>query len=385
MDNTYAPAARPSLDTAAISDADYFSAMRTQGNNTFTAVGSAAAETTVVPFASGTTTLMPSSISQSDLDVAYISRLPRYDYDAVKNQPAPGDAVTFQAHIANRGAQASGTFIYSWYIDNLLFASASQQSIAPGEMITIILPWTWQSGSHQVQIVVDPGNSIAEVSEQNNVLEDQTNALAVGLWVEQSVYDWFNTHQVELGIGSVSWDDWAQRQIRVWNQMFKDAVYPLTPQGIIERVRLDKVTVVPDGALPACATNFPANDKTVDLIWGFPSEEVGIPSGHSCGALNFYIDYPEARNVEYSLMHELSHARYLIDMYGFNVYVDAAHLSTEVDNTSSALSLDTNVENDGNFAVPAYLSIGGELVVCQTKSTNTFANCSRGAEGAVLP
>ena len=43
-----------------------------------------------------------------DLDVAYIARLPRYDYDASKNLPSQGDLVTFEAHIANRGGQATG-------------------------------------------------------------------------------------------------------------------------------------------------------------------------------------------------------------------------------------------------------------------------------------
>jgi hypothetical protein len=180
----------------------------------------------------------------------------------------------------------------------------------------------------------------------------------------------------------VSWDDWAQRQIRVWNQMFENAVYPLTPQGIIDRVRLDKVTVVPDGILPSCATNYPdPDDKTIDLQWGFPSEEVGIPSGHICGALNYYIENPESQNVEYSLMHELSHARYLIDLYGLNVFVNAVYLSANADNSSSNLELDRDIESDGNFPVPAYLAIEGELVICQTKSGNTFLSCSRGADG----
>lgn len=339
--------------------------------------------TSVSIVASAQDNVLESMLALPDLDLAYIARLPRYDYDAAKNQPASGDAVTFQANIANRGGQNTGAFSYSWYIDNTPVFTSTHPGMNPGEGAILTLGWTWETGPHYIRVELDPNELISEVSEQNNAIEDQTNALAVGFWVEQSVYDYFNAHQINLGLGSVSWDDWAQRQINVWNQMFENAVHlPLTPQGIIDRVRLDKVTVVADGMLPSCATNFPdPNDKTIDLQWGFPSEEVGILSGHTCGAFNYYIDNPESQNVEYSLMHELSHARYLIDLYGLNVFVNAAHLSANADSTSSTLVLDRDIESDSNFAVPAYLAIGGELVICQTKSGNTFSSCTRGAEG----
>src|SRR5688572_3182049 len=68
-------------------------------------------------------------LSLPDLNAAYIARLPRYDYDAVQNQPAPGDPVRFKAHIANRGGRATGSFTYRWYIDDVLVASATRASI----------------------------------------------------------------------------------------------------------------------------------------------------------------------------------------------------------------------------------------------------------------
>lgn len=317
-----------------------------------------------------------------DLDAAFIMQLPRYDYDAPKNTHAPGDSVSFVAHVANRGNQPTGSFTYRWYIDDSLALEGANPSLDPAGTTELTLTWSWQSGPHTVRIELDPGNSIAEVSEQNNAVEDQTNALAVGLWVEQSVYDWFNANQVTLGLGSVSWDDWAQRQMQVWNQMFADAITPLTPQGVIDRVRLDRVTVVPDGSLPSCATNFPApGDRTIDLQWGFPSELVGVPSGHRCGELNYYFIHPESQIIEYSLMHELSHARYLIDLYGLNVYVNTARLTDDVSSTASVLNVDRNVQDDRNFPLPVYLNVGGELILCQSKAGSAFTDCSRGEEG----
>jgi hypothetical protein len=320
-------------------------------------------------------------VEAPDLNAAFIMQMPRYDYDAPKNRHAPGDLISFIAHVANRGNQPTGSFIYMWYIDGSLVLAGTNASLDPSEMSELTLNWTWQTGSHNIRIELDPDDSISEVSEQNNILEDQTNALAVGLWVEQSVYDWFNENQVTLSLGSVSWDDWAQRQLRVWNQMLADAITPLTMQGVNERVRLDKVTVVPDGSLPSCATNFPAiGDKTIDLQWGFPSELVGIPSGHTCGGLNYYFNHPESQNIEYSLMHELSHARYLIDLYGLNVCVNETRLSGDVSSVESTLNVDRDIQNDENFPLPAYLSVDGELIICQSKIGSAFVNCSRGEE-----
>lgn len=45
----------------------------------------------------------------TDLDVTYIERLPRYDYDAPKNNPVPGDSVTFQGHIKYWGVSTLGS------------------------------------------------------------------------------------------------------------------------------------------------------------------------------------------------------------------------------------------------------------------------------------
>ena len=327
---------------------------------------------------------MLKALGSPDLDAAFIMQTPRYDYDAAKNRHALGDQISFVATVANRGVEPTGSFTYRWTIDGSLISEGTHSSLDPAETAELRLSWTWQTGSHKVQVALDPENTISEVSELNNVVEDRTDALAVGFWVEQSVYDYFNENQIALCLGSVSWEDWAQRQLRVWNEIFADATTPLTPQGVLERVRLDKVVVVPDGALPSCATNFPApSDKTVDLQWGFPSELVGVPSGHTCGHLNYYFDHPESQNVEYSLMHELSHARYLVDLYGLNVHVPGARLASDVAVMDSTLSTDRNVEEDPLLVVPAHLSVGGELIVCESKVDNRFVICSRGAEGTV--
>ena len=280
--------------------------------------------------------------------------------------------------MANRGGLSTGSFTYEWLIDSVRKTTATMRDLTPGQSITLTLAWVYQPGSHLVRINLDPQNLIAEVSEQNNSIEDQTNALAVGFWVEQSVYDWFNIHQVELGLGSVSWDDWAQRQLKTWNEVFAAAIHPLTPDGVLERVRLDKVTIIPDGNWPDCPDGPVPEDPTVDLVWEFPSELVGVASGHSCAELNFYMNHPEFQQVEPPLLHEMSHARYLVDLYGLNMHVNNAALANAVNSTESrSLTMDRDVETDLDFPLPTPLVVDGEFVICQSKKGASFTGCSR--------
>jgi len=324
----------------------------------------------------------PVRLDAPDLDATYITRLPRYSYRALKTGPEPGEVVTYVAHIANVGTQPTGPFDYAWQVDEHPPLSGTHPSLDPGERITVTLEWAWETGAHTVNLELDTANALAETSEWNNALKDRTDALSVGLWVEESVYDYFNTHQVERGLGATSWEDWAQRQIDVLNQMFASAVHPLTPEGIVERVRLDKVTVVPDGSLPPCATNYPdVTDESVDLQWGFPAELVGVDTGHDCGARAYYLDHPRAQDVDYSLLHELSHARYLVDLYGLDVAVPQVNLSHRLNATAPTISVDRDVEGDPRFPAPTYLEIGGELIICHTKDGKSFVQCMRGAEG----
>lgn len=273
----------------------------------------------------------PALAADPDLDVTFIERLPRYDYDAAKNNPEAGDPVTFIGHIRYQGEETLADASYAWYIDGAEAAAGNLTDILPGEERLVDLPWTWASGSHTLKLTVDPDDDIAELSEANNSREDRTDALIVGFWVEQSVHDYFLAHQAELGVGATSWEDWAQRQMAKWNELSANAVWPLSPQGVLDRVRIDKIVVVPDGALPLGGSGLPSNnpdmsDKTVDLMWGFPATLLGG---------SFYADHVSLSEdnpfyLEKSLIHEMAHARYLIDSYGFDTHNTASHDSVQI-------------------------------------------------------
>lgn len=222
-----------------------------------------------------------------DLDVAFIERLPKIDYDNPKKWPDQGETVEFRAQVKNHGSQNSGVFNYQWKIDEEVFAG-SWSNLAPEEEVVFSHRWIWPhaktsdnriTGSHTVEFIADPDNYVREISETNNKVKDFTQALAVGFWVEKSVYDFFNERQYDYCQdkscqGSNSWEDWAQRQIREWNRLFEISRYPQAPEGVIDRVRLDKINVVKDCDLPLNPLNNfrpeRANDgdtTILDLDW----------------------------------------------------------------------------------------------------------------------
>ena len=254
---------------------------------------------------------------QRDLNVTYIERTPRYNYDSVKKNPAPGDVVTFHGHIRNWDYLTPAAN-YRWELDGVPVASGTLTDLGANEERVVTWQWAWQNGPHRVRLVVDPENVVTEFSEVNNAVEDRTDGVIVGFWVEQSLYDYFHTRQRDLGIGSNSWEDWAQRQMAKWNEHNAVSVWDVTPNGVTDRVRIDKIVVVPDGALPlngGLPSNNPdSRDKTVDMMWGFEWDPTSTFYSNTTSR-----DPNNPFYLEPSLRHEMGHARYLIDNYTFDV------------------------------------------------------------------
>lgn len=259
-----------------------------------------------------------------DFSVAWIQRLPVMDYvwdSAQPDQdgwPAVGSTVTWRARVKSWWPYPREDVAYRWLLDGTVVAEGLTD-LGPKGYTDVDLPWTWTFDRHVLRFEIDPANAVAEFSETNNVVETWTDAITVAFWVEEAIYDHFHAHQKELGIGSNGWEDWAQRQVARWNAMFASVHHRLdAPDGVLDRIRLDKITVVSDGALPLSGglpTNNPDNsDRTTDLVWGFPATGIGMYSNHTdtVDSNPFYF--------EGSLIHELGHARYLIDVYGFNVF-----------------------------------------------------------------
>ncbi|MFZ0391669.1 MAG: FlgD immunoglobulin-like domain containing protein [Calditrichia bacterium] len=260
-----------------------------------------------------------------DLTISYISRLPRMDYvwggnnPAVQGWPFTGSDVIWHAVVKNWSDSLLTGVPYKWSIDGVA-ADSGTLSIPPLDTAAAELIWPWSFNRHEIRFFLDAGNQVPEEEEGNNSLLVYSDAISCGFYVEQSVYDYFHEYQKELGVHSNCWEDWAHRHINRWNSMFANAIFPDAPQGVRDRIRLDKITVVPDSALPLAGGSYPTNmpnlnDLSVDLQWGFPATLLdGSFYANHTSTLSSNAFYFEG-----SLMHELGHARYLIDLYGFNV------------------------------------------------------------------
>ena len=265
---------------------------------------------------------------QRDLDVTYIARTPRYNYDAAKKNPVPGDLVTFEGHIKNWD-NLTPAADYRWELDGVSVASGTLADLGANEERVVTWQWNWQNGPHRIRLTVDPDNAVAEFSEVNNVVEDRTDGVIVGFWVEQSLYDYFHERQRNLGIGSNSWENWAQRQMAKWNEHNATAIWDVTPNGVTDRVRIDKIVVVPDGALPLNGglpgNNPDSRDKTVDMMWGFEWDPNSTFYSNTTSR-----DPNNPFYLEPSLVHELGHARYLIDNYTYDVHNTTGYRSVQI-------------------------------------------------------
>ena len=256
------------------------------------------------------------SLQESDLDVTRIERFPHYlryavSYDPVsgnpyltpgtegeKRWPDPGEPVVFRADIKNAGRRDTSTFQVFWFVDDLLVATHTRTSLVPGARVIDEFQWNWQPGRHWIRCRVAPIDGTRQVTEMNDHLEIETDALTFGFTMEQATYDALNA--VPNVLGSYSAEDWLNGQLQHMNEMFRDSTYqPFAPHGAMQRVRMDKLTVVPSaGTVP--------EDREVDGQWTFPASSA-----------QEYRNY--ATRPAWALLHELSHQLGVIDLYQMNL------------------------------------------------------------------
>ena len=262
-----------------------------------------------------------------DWSAGWIERTPRLPFDGPGGgRPAPGSAVVWRAHVRNYGTRAAPRVPCLWTLDGRTVGTGSLPGIPRFAEETATLRLEEDGRGRDLRFVVDPSGEVPETSEGNNAVTVRTDALLLGLWVERPVVDWFPRVQASFGDGANGWEDWAQRQVARWNRMLAEARHPLTPEGVTDRVALDLVVVAEEGALPlggGLPSNDPdASDRTVDLQWGFPAT---LLDG------DFYRRVGERSDAnplwfEGSLLHELGHARYLVDLYRLNVHAHEVDL-----------------------------------------------------------
>ncbi|HEV8434731.1 MAG TPA: hypothetical protein VGR95_15060 [Thermoanaerobaculia bacterium] len=271
-----------------------------------------------------------------DLDIGWIERLPRMDYvekpaDPRRDGwPAPGQIVTWRAHIRNWDGDAISGVPYEWRLDGNVVA-AGTFSVSANGTATVDLPWQWEFTRHSLTFEIDPSGIVEESEKGNDSLSVFTDSISVGFYVEQKTYDFFHRNQATLGVGSNSFEDFAQRQIAFINTMYAQAITLEAPQGVLDRWRLDEIVVVPDKSLPLVAPPWAGDvngeaidlpnlaDRSVDVIYGFPdsSPAYGDDTGQSQGQARFAV-------YDTNIRHELGHVRYLTDVYRYFIVNDGS-------------------------------------------------------------
>lgn len=276
-------------------------------------------------------TPLHAALVRDDLSVSFVSRLPKIDYvwdsknPTVEGWPAEGSTVTWVAHTRWLGGRPLTDVPFRWSIDGVVVEEGSLD-FAPSSMVQTELPWTWTRARHEIVFELDPENVVKEVEERNNSLLIHTDSVAIGLWVERSFWDSFSLQVIEAKIGGVTFDDFAQKQVRRFNEMAAHAIFPDTPQGVLERWRIDEIHFVEDGSLPLTppfpeARDWGASpsswgilypnvaDHSVDIQWGFPASTKDYYPNTSAWLFT----------IGTSLVHEFAHARTMIDVYAWNL------------------------------------------------------------------
>jgi len=276
----------------------------------------------------------------ADLDVGFIHRTPEYNrfkvsfsgdqhimegYENEQKWPAPGEIVTYTAHVFNKGDADATDVVYLWYFDGELVDGGTISLVAGGTATTVAYSAPWPAdtvqtvdvpagamdlhpkqleravGDHTIRFVLDPADEIPELCELNNEVEDYINALTFWMFMDETTYAYFHDHANFLE--SYSAEDWCQMQLVGFQRR-------LRVSGCPQRVRLDMVAVYPDGGLSAGGTHEPVGSETrqADGRWGF---QIG--------------EWPDfnvqryVKTVQNPLMHEWGHQIGLIDVYQYDI------------------------------------------------------------------
>jgi hypothetical protein len=265
-----------------------------------------------------------------DLDVTHIKRTPTYnpipwvypdkgpqfqgdpktkrpytteELRSMKERPAAGDTVKFTAHVVNASAAPSPVFAAELLIDGKVVRRVAGDALGPWAAVSFELSWTWATGPHTVEFVVDPKNEIAEACEKNNRIADRTDALALEMRVTRQLYEAFRKTPNKLG--SRSFEDWVGRHIVIMNSTFAACRYPRTcPEGILERVRVDDFVIMTKDQMQA------RQPQTAGCDGGWNFYDDNFPAW-----FDSHIGMDFSESIDWGLIHELTHQLGIIDLY----------------------------------------------------------------------
>lgn len=240
-------------------------------------------------------------------DRAYLE--PEEVVKGLKLKYQPGERVTFTAHVKNVGFRDAPPFEYEWFVDGRRLSGGRHRTpLKEMQSVTFTQQWTWEEGRHTVTFRVKPqGKEIATI---NNEATDPLWGFAFFYVVSKGrVNAW---HQFRSAAGTFCFEDYYRWHLDIMNRLFAASIYPSAPEGILARVRLDRIIYADDV------------EKAVQSL----REEDGL--GYHQGGW-IWTDAPEEKQgkwqqvnrewrcaTEWSLPHELGHQLGLVDYYALD-------------------------------------------------------------------
>lgn len=257
-----------------------------------------------------------------DLGVAFIGRLPRYEryklayfhsgeceypydeflgavvcpeQDGIKRLPRAGETVELKAHVWNFGDTASGAFDYRWLYNGTVVSTGRHDGLESGAHaeVSLSVPWPGSGSNPAVTFEIDPGNSIAELLENNNILVDWIKGHTLGFHFTPVAYQSLRMSN-EPGQTIQSPEHWVHNNITRLNELLTDA-------GLEDRVRTELFLISEDRQLWA---HHPLR-YYMDGWWAIRDNDGFYTPGG-------YRDRPE---IDWGLLHELLHQLGVIDLY----------------------------------------------------------------------
>lgn len=258
----------------------------------------------------------PADESESGTEDPYLN--PERVVEGVKLSYEPGEEITLTAHVKNLGFAESAPFNWAWLIDDRpVREGRCEQRLGEMEEMTFTLQWNWQQGRHYVTFTVDPEDD--EIAIINNEIRDPLWGWGLVYIVNPGRVDAW--HQFRSAYGTFSFEDFYRWHIDIMNRLFAGSVWPSAPDGIVARVRLDRIVYTEDTQNPDRVRLADDGLRYDQGAWTWVDQPQELSDGKW-----IQIDKQWRNQTEWSLPHELGHQLGLIDWYNLDYEGHADHL-----------------------------------------------------------
>jgi hypothetical protein len=330
--------------------------------------------------------VIPEKEGKLDLDLIWVERwikdkdgnLVKRDWDAEVTQPQPGESLVWHAHIINVGEKTTKYHALHFtvdgkptsnppepmYIEDLppagpLVETGEKVGDVPllrhkNERVVEFLEMPFDGKRHTIEVTLSPNSMEGEdANPDNNTLTVWSDAITLGYYMSETSYHGFGAIQpfgagddlpedfkipyADSTWGIAEWNrrtstsyDRLQRILRVFNHQFTISKHPLTPDGITERIN-GEVYIIPDpddydAVFGINGHRFGKLNKTIDLIWSYVTDTKRSWAYFKYDRLQDDWRRGGMPYMDVCMIHEVSHARYLIDIYGSNLWCKDIHI-----------------------------------------------------------